>query len=130
MKKQIIAALLLCSACAVESGKDPITGGSVLEPGQYLYEDETITAAVKIGAGVGVTIFANGVYVYQDLSGIVKDTGYSFGALVLNCTDTESKAFTAYVEHNSTGVDLPAYMDFRQDNRTLDVNGDGLIDGR
>lgn len=130
MKKQIIAALLLCSACTVESGKDPITGGAILEPGQYLYEDETITAAVKFGGGVGITIFANGAYVYQDLNGIAKDTGYSFSALVLNCTDMESKAFTAYVEHNSTGVDLPAYLDFRQDNRTLDVNGDGLIDGR
>lgn len=126
MKKIILAALLLCAACS--KGTEPITGGSVLEAGQYLYEDGKITAAVRISDGVGVTIFVDGVYVYQDLAGIVRETGYSFGALVLNRTSTGSREFTAYVEHNSTGVDLPAYMDFRKDSRTLDANGDGVID--
>lgn len=130
MKRGLIAGLLFCSACSVSNSADPVTGAAALEPGQYLYEDKTITAAVRIGGGVGVTIFVDGAYVYQDLNGIVKDTGYSFGALVLNRTSTDSKTFTAYVEHNSTGIDLPSYMDFRLDNRTLDANGDGLVDGR
>lgn len=133
----LLVALCLC-ACSKDSGLETSP-----KAGQYIYADGTITAAVNVGKynTVGITIFENGSYVYQDLNGSVQDAQpgyrYSFsgagfihnsGKLVIMCEYSNSKEFTAVVETNETAVTLPASMPFRYDNTVLDINGDGVLD--
>ena len=69
MKKLFIAALapLLLYSCT--DSQDPLTGDQ-LQPkaGQYIYEKDNVTAAVTIGDAVGVTVFKDGRYVFQELN--------------------------------------------------------------
>lgn len=110
--------------------------------GQYLYADGTITASVYIGKdnAVGITVFENGKYVYQDvrngrISGQWPAYKYVFtygfannGNLVLSAQFSDSRAFTALVEANDNKLNLPYSMQFHRDDAVLDINGDGILD--
>lgn len=83
MKKLFIAALapLLLYSCT--DSQDPLTGDQ-LQPktGQYIYEKDNVTAAVTIGDAVGVTVFKDGRYVFQELNGRVCPHGFTRPALL------------------------------------------------
>lgn len=128
----ILAAVALCS-CSKDETKDITTPVN----GQYLYENENLTVAVRVdNTETGITIYENGSYVYQSLHRSVYGSwptyryeyGYSYSELVLDCQYAENTAFVATVSDNQTEVSLPATMQFKLDNRTLDANGDGILD--
>lgn len=127
----ILAAVALCSCSKNE------TDTAVPVSGQYIYESENLTAAVRVdNTETGITIYENGSYVYQSLHRSVYGSwptyryeyGYNYSELVLDCQYAENTAFVATVSDNQTEVSLPATMQFKLDNRTLDANGDGILD--
>lgn len=131
--------LALClSSCSNDVADAP-------RAGQYLYADETITAAVTVSDEypASITIYEAGKYVYQNLrNGNVVGTwpnyNYTFaaydtftgavGLLVLSVQFSTSTTFTAVVGANESGVMLPASMVFKRDYSVLDINGDGILD--
>ena len=133
MKKLFIAALapLLLYSCT--DSQDPLTGDQ-LQPkaGQYIYEKNNVTAAVTIGDAVGVTVFKDGRYVFQELNarvtGSFPGAQYDFGDLVLVCTFSSSEAFTAIATTVADRVPLTGACAFHYNNKVLDVNGDGVLD--
>lgn len=137
MKKAVImlAALLSLSACSKDS-YTPDTADNALRAGQYVYADKTITAAVYWDGSstAGLTLYENGRYVYQCKAGHVSyNAGSVFEILygndmVLICSVSNNVSFSAYVDNNATGVQVPKTMPLRLDASVLDANGDGELD--
>lgn len=137
MKKAVImlAALLSLSACSKDSDT-PDTADNALRAGQYVYADKTITAAVYWDGSstAGLTLYENGRYVYQCKAGHVSyNAGSVFEILygndmVLICSVSNNVSFSAYVDNNATGVQVPKTMPFRLEASVLDANGDGVLD--
>lgn len=134
MKKQavILAAVAALVGC---SGADlPLEGENISpKPGQYVATSGSFTAALVVGDVVGLTIWDDGSYIYQDLRGRAEKGGwptyvYEFDKLILDCTYTSLTAFTANVEANGTPIQLPSGLRFSYDSRVLDANGDGILD--
>lgn len=142
MKKTILFILIIAFLCSCSKN-------DVIAPvnGQYLYENENLTVAVRIdNEETGITIFENGGYVYQSLYRSVYGAWPAYRyeyegdvyrnyqikdydvPLVLICKYIENTVFEAAVSDNQTDVILPDTMQFVLDNRTLDVNGDGVLD--
>ena len=128
----VLTLLLLAAGCSKDE-----TDTATPVNGQYIYENENLTVAVRIdNTETGITIYENGSYVYQSLHRSVYGSwptyryeyGYSYSELVLDCQYAENTAFVATVSNNQTEVSLPATMQFKLDNRTLDANGDGILD--
>lgn len=136
MKRLVINSLLalLCLSCCSENLQLDTAEDSTPKAGQYIFADGAITVSVDIGkySTVGITVFENGKYVYQDLNGSVSEMLpyylYIFSGLVLRCNFSSSSEFSALVEANDNKLNLPASMPFRFDNTVLDINGDGILD--
>ena len=133
MKKLFIAALASLLLCSCTDSQDPLTGDQIKpKAGQYIYEKDNVTAAVTISETVGVTVFKDGRYVFQELNG--HTTGsypgvqYDFGDLVLVCTFSSSEAFTAIATTVADRVPLTGACAFHYNNKVLDANGDGVLD--
>lgn len=127
----ILAAVALC-ACSKDE-----TDTAVPADGQYIYESENLTVAIRVdNTETGITIYENCSYVYQSLHRSIYGSwptyryeyGYNYSKLVLDCQYVENTVFVATVSDNHTEVNLPATMQFILDNRTLDANGDGILD--
>lgn len=134
MKKIALLILAVFSLCSCSKDE---TDTAVPADGQYIYESENLTVAVRVdNTETGITIYENGSYVYQSLHRSIYGSwptyryeyGYNYSELVLDCQYAENTAFVATVSDNHTEVNLPATMQFTLDNRTLDANGDGILD--
>lgn len=120
MKK--IAALLVAVLCLVSCSKDSdmaeATGDTAPKAGLYRYTDNTITVDIKVGTEIGAAIYnSDGLNMYRTAGGIIKYNSwptyeYVFNNLVLLCTYNTGKSFSAYVDLNATGIDLPPKMQF------------------
>lgn len=120
MKK--IAALLVAVLCLVSCSKDSYmaeaTGDTAPKAGLYRYTDNTITVDIKVGTEIGAAIYnSDGLNMYRTAGGIIKHNSwptyeYVFNNLVLLCTYNTGKSFSAYVDLNATGIDLPPKMQF------------------
>lgn len=133
MKKLFIAALAFLLLCSCTDSQDPLTGDQIKpKAGQYIYEKDNVTAAVTINETVGVTVFKDGRYVFQELNGHATGSypgvQYDFGDLVLVCTFSSSEAFTAIATTVADRVPLTGACAFHYNNKVLDVNGDGVLD--
>lgn len=133
MKKLFIAALASLLLCSCTDSQDPLTGDQIKpKAGQYIYEKHNVTAAVTINETVGVTVFKDGRYVFQELNGHATGSypgvQYDFGDLVLVCTFSSSEAFTAIATTVADRVPLTGACAFHYNNKVLDVNGDGVLD--
>lgn len=133
MKKLFIAALASLLLCSCTDSQDPLTGDQIKpKAGQYIYEKDNVTAAVTISETVGVTVFKDGRYVFQELNGHVTGSypgvQYDFGDLVLVCTFSSSEAFTAIATTVADRVPLTGACAFHYNNKVLDANGDGVLD--
>ena len=133
MKKLFIAALASLLLCSCTDSQDPLTGDQFKpKAGQYIYEKDNVTASVTISETVGVTVFKDGRYVFQELNGHATGSypgvQYDFGDLVLVCTFSSSEAFTAIATTVSDRVPLTGACAFHYNNKVLDVNGDGVLD--
>lgn len=135
MKKVVAFILALVALCSCSKDDAEITSSPT--NGQYIYESGNLTVAIRVdNAETGITIFENGSYVYQSLHQSVSGSWptyryeyeYSYTDLALSCRYSDSDAFTATVNTNQIDVSLPATMQFKLDNRTLDTNGDGILD--
>lgn len=133
MKKLFIAALASLLLCSCTDSQDPLTGDQIKpKSGQYIYEKHNVTAAVTINETVGVTVFKDGRYVFQELNGHATGSypgvQYDFGDLVLVCTFSSSEAFTAIATTVADRVPLTGACAFHYNNKVLDANGDGVLD--
>lgn len=133
MKKLFIAALASLLLCSCTDSQDPLTGDQIKpKAGQYIYEKHNVTAAVTINETVGVTVFKDGRYVFQELNGHATGSypgvQYDFGDLVLVCTFCSSEAFTAIATTVADRVPLTGACAFHYNNKVLDANGDGVLD--
>ena len=133
MKKLFIAALASLLLCSCTDSHDPLTGDQIKpKAGQYIYEKDNVTAAVTINETVGVTVFKDGRYVFQELNGHATGSypgvQYDFGDLVLVCTFSSSEAFTAIATTVADRVPLTGACAFHYNNKVLDANGDGVLD--
>lgn len=133
MKKLFIAALASLLLCSCTDSQDPLTGDQIKpKAGQYIYEKDNVTAAVTISETVGVTVFKDGRYVFQELNGHATGSypgvQYDFGDLVLVCTFISSEAFTAIATTVADRVPLTGACAFHYNNKVLDANGDGVLD--
>lgn len=133
MKKLFIAALASLLLCSCTDSQDPLTGDQIKpKAGQYIYEKDNVTAAVTISETVGVTVFKDGRYVFQELNGHATGSypgvQYDFGDLVLVCTFSSSEAFTAIATTVADRVPLTGACAFHYNNKVLDANGDGVLD--
>lgn len=133
MKKLFIAALASLLLCSCTDSQDPLTCDQIKpKAGQYIYEKDNVTAAVTISETVGVTVFKDGRYVFQELNGHATGSypgvQYDFGDLVLVCTFSSSEAFTAIATTVADRVPLTGACAFHYNNKVLDVNGDGVLD--
>ena len=133
MKKLFIAALASLLLCSCTDSQDPLTGDQIKpKAGQYIYEKDNGTAAVTINETVGVTVFKDGRYVFQELNGHATGSypgvQYDFGDLVLVCTFSSSEAFTAIATTVADRVPLTGACAFHYNNKVLDANGDGVLD--
>lgn len=133
MKKLFIAALASLLLCSCTDSQDPLTGDQIKpKAGQYIYEKDNVTAAVTISETVGVTVFKDGCYVFQELNGHATGSypgvQYDFGDLVLVCTFSSSEAFTAIATTVADRVPLTGACAFHYNNKVLDANGDGVLD--
>lgn len=133
MKKLFIAALASLLLCSCTDSQDPLTGDQIKpKAGQYIYEKDNVTAAVTINETVGVTVFKDGRYVFQELNGHATGSypgvQYDFGDLVLVCTFSSSEAFTAIATTVADRVPLTGACAFHYNNKVLDANGDGVLD--
>lgn len=133
MKKLFIAALASLLLCSCTDSQDPLTGDQIKpKAGQYIYEKDNVTATVAIGETVGVTVFKDGRYVFQELNGHATGSypgvQYDFGDLVLVCTFSSSEAFTAIATTVADRVPLTGACAFHYNNKVLDANGDGVLD--
>ncbi|MBR8705775.1 hypothetical protein [Bacteroides pyogenes] len=133
MKKLFIAALASLLLCSCTDSQDPLTGDQIKpKAGQYIYEKHNVTAAVTINETVGVTVFKDGRYVFQELNGHATGSypgvQYDFGDLVLVCTFSSSEAFTAIATTVADRVPLTGACAFHYNNKVLDANGDGVLD--
>lgn len=133
MKKLFIAALASLLLCSCTDSQDPLTGDQIKpKAGQYIYEKDNVTAAVTISETVGVTVFKDGRYVFQELNGHATGSypgvQYDFGDLVLVCTFSSSEAFTAIATTVEDRVPLTGACAFHYNNKVLDANGDGVLD--
>lgn len=135
MKKIAMCILSVLALCSCSKDDTEITTAPL--NGQYIYESGNLTVAVDVDdTETGITIFENGSYVYQSLHIPVSGSWptyryeyfYNYRGVVLNCQYYTNTAFTATVSDNSTNVNLPDTMQFKLDNRTLDANGDGILD--
>ena len=130
MKKIFISALapLLLYSCT--DSQDLLDDKP--KTGQYIYEKDNVTAAVTISDAVGVTVFKDGRYVFQELNAHVTGSypvmQYDFGSLVLVCTFSSSESFTAIATTVEDRVPLTGACAFHYSNKVLDVNGDGVLD--
>lgn len=133
MKKLFIAVLASLLLCSCTDSQDPLTGDQIKpKAGQYIYEKDNVTAAVTISETVGVTVFKDGRYVFQELNGHATGSypgvQYDFGDLVLVCTFSSSEAFTAIATTVADRVPLTGACAFHYNNKVLDANGDGVLD--
>lgn len=137
MKKIAVLLLSVISLLGCSKDNDTLaTDGVTSKNGQYVYADKTITAAVYLDGSstVGITIFENGRYIYQCKAGLVSlssgDTMEMVFAndIVFVCSFASERLFSAYVNTNRSGVELPQIMRFSYDSSVLDKNGDGLLD--
>lgn len=133
MKKLFIAALASLLLCSCTDSQNPLTGDQIKpKAGQYIYEKHNVTAAVTINETVGVTVFKDGRYVFQELNGHATGSypgvQYDFGDLVLVCTFSSSEAFTAIATTVADRVPLTGACAFHYNNKVLDANGDGVLD--
>lgn len=121
MKK--IAAILVLALCFLACSKDngPITatGDTAPKIGRFVYSENDITAEIDISDKVSISIYKYGLNMYQQTYGLIRldwpAYEYVFNNLVLLCTYDNCKEFTAYVDANGTGIDLPRYMRFTYD---------------
>lgn len=120
-----VAALVSCSKNEAEE----------LPNGQYIHAKEDMVIAINVDRGKcrGITIFREGRFAYQELylattSGTYPAYIYDFEKMVLQCNYTGINTFYATILTNDTGETMPDLLVFKQDNRVLDVNGDGILD--
>ncbi len=130
MKRIVLLAAVLAALTGCSGDYDATDP----ELGQYLYETDNLTIDIDVyDSNTSVAIYVDGECKYQYLSGT--KTGdkesytYRYDKLALACVYTTAKAFTATVAANGTGITLPAEMDFKYSDKTLDGDGDGLLDG-
>lgn len=117
-----IAGLLVAFLCLVSCSKGndvaEATGDTAPAPGLYRYADNTVTVDINVGTEIGAAIYnRDGLNMYRAAGGIIKHSSwptyeYVFNNLVLLCTYSTGKSFSAYVDLNATEIDLPPNMQF------------------
>ena len=146
MKKFLFTIVLLCLAFlgCTSDNEDSVAG-------QYLFQNDTLTVAISFeNDGVAyMHIFTNNSIEFQDISSVssymgeypnytVTVAGVDKPTLVLSCAFTSYDTFTAtvveshldnvYWLYRERHIYLPQTMLFKRDKRTLDMNGDGVLD--
>ena len=132
-----------CSSDKIES----------FDSGQYLFQNDTLTVAIYFendGSGQ-IHAFVNNTIIYQNLQGVrytgkyphysltVRDIADNWETVLqLNCTFCSASVFSANVvsskldnifwRYGYRRINLPGTMQFKSDDRTLDSNGDGILD--
>lgn len=120
MKKlaALLVVVLSLLSCSKDSDVAEATGDTAPKAGLYRYTDNDITVDINVGAEIGAAIYnSDGLNMYRAAGGIIKHSSwptyeYAFNSLVLLCTYSTGKSFSAYVDLNATGVNLPVNMQF------------------